>query len=71
MKKELGEKLRQWRLAKGITVEQLAVKFGTCAGTIGRWERGETGVSKIMRIVLRTEQPDYLAIMEDENGKNS
>ncbi|MBI3977409.1 MAG: helix-turn-helix domain-containing protein [Chloroflexi bacterium] len=39
-----GAKLRQRRLALGLSQEKLAQLLGVSANTIARWERGELGI---------------------------
>lgn len=36
-----GDELRNWRMARGLTQQQLAERLGVPANTIARWERGE------------------------------
>lgn len=37
--------LREWRLAKGLTQEELGAKVGSFKGIISRYETGDRGIS--------------------------
>jgi len=41
---EVGEHLRTWRKLLGLTAEQVAERAGITRQTLGRLERGESGV---------------------------
>lgn len=38
----LGEKIRQYRVQKGLSLRKLAKELGVDPGTLARWERGES-----------------------------
>ena len=75
-----GKRLAVWRKGRGLTQGELAEKFGNTPLTIGRYERGEQGVSERMAKWLEKEsgifwrywtgeteyttQADYMAAME-------
>ena len=37
-----GERLRKWRMDRGMTARQLAKELGVCGETVLNWERGRT-----------------------------
>lgn len=47
MKKELGERIRTLRIAKDMSMQELADKVGVAKSSIHRWESGATQVSQI------------------------
>ena len=52
--KELGRRIRDWRMGQGLTQEELAGGSGVDATTIGKIERGERNpnVHNLIRIAV-------------------
>ncbi len=64
-----GEKIKQLRIAKGLTLEQVAVYVGVSKPTVLKWERGiiknmkRDKILKLSRILGTT--PEFLMGWED------
>lgn len=64
-----GEKLRELRLAKGLTQQQLADKLGLVKGSISAYEQGTKYPSlEVLRNICRIFQvsSDYLLALSDD-----
>jgi len=44
LKKEVGERLKQWRTQKGLTQQELAQLLNVSRSTIASWEIGRTEI---------------------------
>ena len=44
LKKEVGARLKEWRLKKGLTQQDLAQLLGVSRSTIASWEIGRTEI---------------------------
>ena len=68
----LSERLRQLRLARGLSQAELAKKLGTWQVTISRWETGTTPhVSTLFRLAKFYEIPvaELTALAEEAGGE--
>ena len=45
MQGEIPNRLREWRKARGLTLDQLAERLGTTNQTLSRYERGERSLT--------------------------
>ena len=77
--KELGSRIKQYRVSLNITQNDLAVKSGVSASTVVRIENGEDsifsnyikilnglGLAQNMDILIPEAQPDFKAIFENK-----
>lgn len=53
-----GAKLRERRLALGLTQQGLASKLKVSRNTVARWERGEMAIRGFLHLVLKTLECD-------------
>src|SRR5262249_9152473 len=61
--RSLGQRLEQVRIKSGLSQRELASEIGVQAGTVGRWERGETApdAENIAAVCARCEaEPEWL-----------
>ena len=80
--KELGYRIKQYRISLNITQNDLAVKCGISASTVVRIENGEDsifsnyikilnglGLIQNMDILIPETQPDFKAIFENKSPR--
>lgn len=49
----VGERIKAWRTARGLSQEEMARRFGIDPGTLGRWERGEREPMEPFRALVK------------------
>ena len=49
-----GTKLRQWRVALGLTQQGLADKLQVSRNTVARWERDEMAIPGFLHLALKS-----------------
>jgi len=49
-----GAKLREWRLALGLTQQELADKLEVSRNTVARWERDEMAIPGFLHLALKS-----------------
>jgi transcriptional regulator with XRE-family HTH domain len=49
-----GAELREWRLALGLTQQELADKLEVSRNTVARWERDEMAIPGFLHLALKS-----------------
>jgi DNA-binding XRE family transcriptional regulator len=49
----LGEKIKQYRIQKGLSLRRLAKEMGIDPGTLSKWEKGQSNPNSKLRTQLQ------------------